>query len=109
MLPFVYLLTVLSCGASGYPAPNVASSIPQPEQQQQDPKPSPPNRLLLVRIRRLLLMNSPWPKYPAELANTGAVHSFCIAADEAAPTISAENREVLFSPTCFVANKRIRA
>jgi hypothetical protein len=77
MLPFVYLLTVLSCGASGYPAPNVAWSIPQPEQrQQQDPKPSPPNRLLLVRIRRLLLMNSPWPKYQAELANTGAATSF---------------------------------
>ena len=76
MLPFVYLLTVLSCGASGYPAPNVAWSIPQPEQQpQQDPKPSPPNRLLLVRIRRLLLMNSPWPKYQAELANTGAATS----------------------------------
>jgi len=77
MLPFVYLLTALSCGASGYPAPNVGWSIPQPEQQQQqDPKPSPPNRLLLVRIRRLLLMNSPWPKYQAELANTGAATSF---------------------------------
>jgi len=59
------------------PAPNVAWSIPQAEQQQQqDPKPNPPNRLLLVRIRRLLLMNSPWPKYQADLANTGVAHSF---------------------------------
>ena len=33
MLPFVYLLTVLSCGASGYPATNVPWPIPQPEQQ----------------------------------------------------------------------------
>jgi hypothetical protein len=41
MLPFVYLLTVLSCGAIGYPARNAASLIPKPEQQQQDPKPSP--------------------------------------------------------------------
>jgi hypothetical protein len=41
MLPFVYLLTVLCCGASGHPAPTAASPILAPEQQQQDPKPSP--------------------------------------------------------------------
>jgi hypothetical protein len=41
MLPFVYLLTVLCCGASGHPAPTAASPIPAPEQQQPDPKPSP--------------------------------------------------------------------
>ena len=40
MLPFVYLLTVLCCGASGHRAPTAASPIPA-EQQQQDPKPSP--------------------------------------------------------------------
>lgn len=41
MLPFVYLLTVLSCGASVNLLPTAASPIPAPEQQQQNPKPSP--------------------------------------------------------------------
>jgi hypothetical protein len=41
MLPFVYLLTVLSCGIGGNLPPIAASSVPAQEQQQQDPKPSP--------------------------------------------------------------------
>ena len=41
MLPIVYLLTVLSCGASANLLPTAPSPIPAPEQQQQDPKPSP--------------------------------------------------------------------
>ena len=38
MFPFLYLLTVLCCGASGHPT--ATSPIPAPEQLQQDPKPS---------------------------------------------------------------------
>jgi hypothetical protein len=41
MLSFVYLLTVLSCGASANLLPTTALPIPAPERQQQEPKPSP--------------------------------------------------------------------
>jgi len=58
MFPFVYLLTVLCCGASGHPAPTAASPIPAPDNQ------VPPNKSSLIRSRSNRLPRQPRLQYP---------------------------------------------
>jgi hypothetical protein len=67
MLSFVYLLTVLSCGASANLLPTTALPIPAPEQQQQEPKPSPTEQKPSDTPQQQPTAASPAPAVPATL------------------------------------------